>query len=151
MVLMTHQGHLPSEDLKAVIDAGGISEDALHAITRIPAETVARFLHGEAPDSQPGTSTPLLSDDESRRLSIFSAYVSTGLTIDDDERLRAILESLTVACRLTPENVARLADVDVEHVERALVDPSAVPLDARYRLALRSSYIITAVDRAQPR
>ena len=147
---MTIEAHSPNDDLKAVIDAGGLSEDALQAITRIPSETLTRFLHGNVPSLQPGVSTSLPTDDERRRLSVLSAYLATGLTIDDNARLRGILESLTAECHLSLANIARLVDVDVEHVERALLDPSAVPIHARYRLALRTSYIITAINQARP-
>ena len=150
MNFMTIEAHIPSEDLQAVIAAGGLSEDALQAITRISAESMARFLRGDVSNSQPGAWPPLLTREESRRVALLSAHLSEGLSIDDNERLQGILESLTIECHLTTENIAQLVDVDVENVERALLDPSAVPLDARYRLALRTSYIVNAVNQARP-
>lgn len=150
MRFMTTHGHIPSDDLKATIATGGLSVEALQAITHVPAEKMTRFLAEEWSNS-PGASAPLPTDEEFRRISMLSAFLSTGLRIDDNERLRGILESLTVECHLTLDNIARLVDVDVNHVERALVDPSSVPLDARYRLAMRTSYIITAVNQVRPR
>lgn len=151
MKFVTTQAHDPSDDLNAIIAAGGLSEDALQAITQIPAATMTRFLHEDVPSSKPGASTSRLIAEESLRVSSLSAYLSTGLSIDDNARLRGILELLTAEAHLTPANIAQLVDVDVEHVKVALIDPTTVPIDARYRLALRSSYIIAAVNQARPR
>src|SRR5690349_18955298 len=105
MASMTTEGRIPSDDLNALIASGRITEEALREITGIPAETMSRFLHEDVPDAQPRASMPLLTGDESRRVSMLSAFLFTGLSIDDDERLRAILESLTAECHLTPDNI----------------------------------------------
>lgn len=140
----------PADQLRSVIAAGGISEDALHAMTGIASETLALFLSPGAAET-PGLSTnpPVLAGNDSVRVSLLAALLADGMQIDTDERLKGILESLTIECRLTPGNIARLTGVGVEDVELALNDPHAVPLDKRYALAIKSSFLITAVNQAR--
>ncbi|WP_374226636.1 HTH domain-containing protein [Microbacterium ureisolvens] len=57
-----------------------------------------------------GASTSRLGAEESLRVAILSAYLSTGLSIDDNARLRGILESLTAQAGLTPANIAQLVE-----------------------------------------
>ncbi|WP_423739425.1 HTH domain-containing protein [Cryobacterium zongtaii] len=45
-------------------------------------------------------------------LSILAAPLTEGLRIGDDERLKAIWESLTIDCRLTLRNIAQLTGLD---------------------------------------
>lgn len=147
---MTTEAHSPADQLKAVIADGGISEDALHAMTGVASETLGRFLSAAAVEAD-GLSRvpPVLAGDEGMRVSLLAGLLSDGMQIDDDERLKGILESLTVECRLTPDNIAQLTGVDVEYVELALNDPGAVPLDRRYALAIKGSFLITAVNQAR--
>lgn len=90
-----------------------------------------------------------LSNDESARLSTLAAHLTDGLRIDDDDRLRAKFESLTIECRLTPRNIAQLTGLDIDDLESALRDPRTVPIEKKYELAIKGSYLINAVNRAR--
>ena len=146
---MTSQAFNTSDELARIIAEGRVSVDALQAITRIPPQRLRSFL-GEAGSGAAGLTTEpqALSGDEGARLATLASQITQGLEIDDDERLQAILEGLTTQFRLSEENIALLAHVGLEDVEAALRDPALLPSERKYSLALRVSYIATAVNQA---
>jgi hypothetical protein len=83
---------------------------------------------------------------ENSRLSNLAAQLADGPIVDDDARLAGILQSLTVVCRLSLENISRLTGLDVEDLERALNDPQELPPEKKYQLAIRSFFLINAVN-----
>lgn len=145
---MTSETYNTADELRRIVAEGRISEDALQAITGIQPEMLRPFLD-EAKPGMTGLTTQALSSDESARLSILAAHLTEGLRIGDDERLKAIFESLTIECRLTLRNIARLTGLDVEDLEGALRDPRTVPIEKKYELAIKGSYLINAVNRAR--
>ncbi|WEO77270.1 hypothetical protein BJQ94_18265 [Cryobacterium sp. SO2] len=148
---MTAEAFNPADELKRTIAEGGISEDALRAITGIQPEKLRSFL-----DADPGmtgltTERRALSIDESSRLSILAAHLTQGMQIDDDERLTAIFESLTLDCHLTLDNIAQLTGLDIDDLDSALRDPRTVPMHKKYELAIKGSYLVNAVNQARGR
>lgn len=143
----------PADELRILIGDGGITEDAVQSITGINPEKLRSFLD----QTQSGMvvadpeKTAVLSTDEIMRLSILVAQLTAGFQIDDDERLTGILESLTLECGLTLPNIARLTGLQIEDLESCLRDPTSVPIEKRYALALRSSYLINTVGLARTR
>lgn len=118
---MTSETFSPEDEVKRIIAEGRISEDALQAMTGIQPEKLRYFLDGAQPGMTWLTAEPrALSGDESARLSILAAHLTEGLRLGDDERLKAIFESLTIECRLTLRNIARLTGVDLDDLESAL-------------------------------
>lgn len=147
---MTTEAHDPSEELRRLMVEGSISEVALQAITGIQSEKLRFFLENRMPVMTRFTTDPLaLSDDEAMRLSILSGQLTEGMRIGGDERLKAIFESLTIECRLTPQALALLMGLDVDDVESVLRDPRTVPIQKKYELALKGSYLINAVNQAR--
>ncbi len=59
-----------------------------------------------------------------------------------------MLESRTIACHLTTQNIAHLAGLDARDVDKALSDPQAVPIEQRYGIAMRCSYLINSLHLA---
>ncbi|SIR79440.1 hypothetical protein SAMN05880568_1505 [Microbacterium sp. RURRCA19A] len=80
---------------------------------------------------------------------MLSAQLTYGLDIDDDERLLGILQSLTVECHLSLENVARLTGLDLDDLILASRDPQKLSSDTRYAIALRASYLINAANQSR--
>ncbi|MGO1316798.1 MAG: HTH domain-containing protein [Cellulomonadaceae bacterium] len=147
---MTSQAHNTTDELRQIIAQGRISEDALHAITGIGREKLRPLLYEAQPEVTGLTTQPqALSDEESVRLSVLAAQLTDGLQIDDDERLKAIFESLTVECGLTLQNIAEFIGLDAGDVESALGAPQSIPADTKYQLAIRGSYLINAANRAR--
>ncbi|RZU65354.1 hypothetical protein EV379_1686 [Microterricola gilva] len=138
-----------ADELRRIIGDGHISNKALQTITGISDDALAMYLR-VTPSGDPGLSTSpaVLSGDESARLSSLVAQLTGGFQIDDDVRLRAIIETLTAQCGLTLQNVALLTRVRVEHLENFLRDPTSVPVERKYELAVRTSYLIHAVANA---
>lgn len=149
---MTSQTFNPADELRRIIAEGRISEDALQAMTGIQPEKLRSFLNDAKPGMTGLTTEPqALSNDESARLSILAAHLTEGMRIGDDERLKAIFESLTIECRLTPQNIAQLTGLDVDDLESALRDPRTVPIEKKYELAIKGSYLINAVNQVRGR
>jgi len=142
----------PSEELNRAIAEGRISLDALEAITGVHPEELRSFIDEVEPGMTGLATEPqVISGDESARLSLLAAHLTEGMRIGDDERLKAIFESLTVECRLTIENIARLTGLDVDDLGNAVRDPTTVPIDKKYELAIKGSYLINVVNRARGR
>jgi len=140
----------PADELRHIIAEGQISEEALQVITNMRPEKL-RYFVDETKSGMTGLATePLaLSNDESARLSILVAHLTEGLRIGSDDRLKAIFETLIIECRLTPRNIAQLTGLNAEDVESALRDPRILPIERKYELAIKGSYLINAVNRAR--
>lgn len=147
---MTVEAQNPAAELRRIIVEGHISEDALQAIMGIQPEKLLTYLdeakHGM---TRLTTERQLLSNDESARLSILAGQLTVGLQIGDDERLKAIFESLTIECHLTIQNISQLTGINIEDLDSALHDPRTVPVEKKYELAIRGSYLINAVNQAR--
>ncbi|GAA0425850.1 HTH domain-containing protein [Leifsonia naganoensis] len=147
---MTTQAFDPAAELKELLEAGAISEEALQAITGIRSERLEAFLDEHAGAPVGLTARPqVLSDDEIVRLSVLAGQLTEGMQVGDDERLRAIYESLTIDCRLTARNIADLAGLDAGEVDAVLRDPGSLPAEKKYRLALAGGHLINAVNLAR--
>lgn len=148
---MTSQMFNTADELRRAVADGRISEMALEAISQIPIGTLQVFLAGSVEGTNGVTTSPQpLSADEAARLSVLASQILHGFDIGDDERLRAILEGLTTQFHLTLENIALLARLDSADLATALRDPSSLPAERKYALALRLSYLTNAIERARP-
>ena len=147
---MTSTMHNPADELRRAIAEGRISEAALQVITSVDTERLAAFLD-EAHRSEVGlsTRTPILSGDESVRLSVVAGPLNKGMEIADDDRLRGILEGLTIQFKLTPQNIALLTHTNVGDVEACLADPRTVSPEVKFPLAVRASYLNLAIANAR--
>lgn len=147
---MTVESQNPAAELKRIIVEGHISEDALQTITGIQPEKLLTYLDQATPGmTRLTTERQLLSNDESARLSILVGQLTVGLQIGDDERLKTILESLTIECHLTIQQISQLTGLNIEDLDSALHDPRTIPAEKKYELAIRGSYLINAVNQAR--
>lgn len=129
--------------LNRLLAEGAISEGALEAMTQIDTPRLrAALIDGQ-------TAAGILTSEESQRLSTLAAQLTEGMTVDDDERLKAIIESLIGELHLSVSNLARLTGVDEDEVDNALLDPATVPAETKYTLALRSSYLLNSGNLAR--
>lgn len=139
-----------ADRLRGLVGQGAVTVDALHRMTGIPIHTLTAFLD-DTPPGAPGLSAraPAFTGDEGLRISILAGYLTEVATITDDERLRAVYESLTIEAGLTPQNLARLIGIDVADVDGALRDPRSVPAQTKYALATKGLYLINAINQAR--
>ena len=142
----------PSTDLKLLIEGGYLSESALSTVTGVQPDALSNFLREDSSGmGYIAPSTSSTSSDEDARLSILAAQLVDASAVDDDDRLKGILESLTIACGLSIRNVALLTRVDDDLLTTALRDPGLLSFESKYALAIRASYLINAFGRSQPR
>ena len=139
---MTVQGLNVGDELERLIAEGSISMQALTAITGIAPARLKRLL-----DLEPGLSAAAneFSEDEILRVSRLAGQLTWGAEIGDYERLRAIVETLTVQFELTHENVARLARIKAEELEAFFDDPDSVSWEAKFAMAMRLYHLFHAV------
>jgi hypothetical protein len=140
------------DGVNRLIEEGILTERALEAMTLIDAVRLRAAL-SDGPGMQVPTASRerVLTNDETRRLSVLAAQLTEGLTIDDDDRLKGIIESLTSDVHLSVDSVAQLLDASPADLESVLADPRSVPADAKYSLAIRCSYLMNAVNSARSR
>ncbi|MFJ2551309.1 HTH domain-containing protein [Microbacterium sp. NPDC087591] len=147
---MTMQGPDIAAELRQLIATEHISEDALHSLTQIQQGRLQVFLREDSPSSRGLTvDEQPLSPEENGRIATLVAQLTFGLDIDDDERLRAIMETLTTVCSLTVHNIANLTRLDVADLQQCLKAPRSLPAEAKYAIALRTSYLISAATQAR--
>ncbi|KAA9108048.1 HTH domain-containing protein [Microbacterium rhizomatis] len=149
---MMTQGTSVTADLRRLIAEDRLSAHALQAMTQIDAGKLDGLLTDTSSlAAQSKRGEHALLPEESARISVLTAQLAYGMDIDDDERLRGIVESLTAECGLTLRNIARLTGLDIEDLGMALTDPGSLPSETKYILALRGSHLINAVNLARPR
>ena len=138
-------------ELRRIVAEGRVSEVALETITGIDAERLGAVLEESNRDEVGMSAAELpLSSDESIRLSVLGSQLIQGMEIGDDERLKAILEGLTIEFKLTTLNLALLTGTSLDDIEACLADPAAVAPERKYPLALRVSYLSLAIANARP-
>ena len=148
---MSVEGLDVENELRRIVAEGRISEESLQAITGISGDTIASLLD-TAQEREPGLSAPpaAFSPDEVGRLSALVGQLTNGLQIDDDVRLTAIIQTLTVQFRMTHQHIASLTGVDLYDLESVLNDPNAAQAETKYALAIRASYLLNAIGNAAP-
>lgn len=142
--------NVPGE-LNLLIADGIVTERAIQAMTQIDLERLHAAISAEHGGVLVSPQEPGLTDDESARLSLLAAQLTAGLQIEDDDRLKAIIESLNAEIHLSTHNIAELIHVPVEDVERVLQDPQSVPADVKLPIAIRCSYLMSTITQARGR
>ncbi|MGW8433020.1 HTH domain-containing protein [Curtobacterium citreum] len=143
---MSTEAYDVDQGLRHLIDTGRISPESISAMTGIAPEHMREYL---ASEHRTGTALSGLSGAQTTQLSMLSVLLTEGLAEDDDIRLRALVETLTQQYHLTHENVALLIDTDVADVEAVVLDARRVDASKKYRLALRLSYVLTALSNVE--
>lgn len=136
--------------LRRLVEDDVISLHALSAITRLREDALSSLLEtpNGAAASRSSSARPL-SADEVGRISLLTAQLTEGLRVDDDDRLRAMLDVLTEQLGLSDANIAALTRTDVHDLEGFLAEPAAMPPQTKYELASRVSYLVHAAAQAR--
>lgn len=139
------------QELRRIVAEGRISKESLQAITGIPGDAIASLLDATK-GIQPGLSAPpsAFSPDETGRLSALVGQLTEGLQIDDDVRLAAIIQTLSVQFRMTYQHIALLTGIDPDDLESVVNNPNTVQAERKYELAIRTSYLLNAIGNATP-
>lgn len=144
---MTVQAFNVGDELTQLIADGQISHQAISAITGIAPDSLGALL-ATGPGLSAGAAAA--SSDEVARLSALSVQLTQGAVIDDDERLRAIIETLVAQYQLSHENIALLTRTCLDDLTGFLNDPAAGSGDFKFHLAVRSYYLLHAFLNAAP-
>ena len=147
---MTSESFNVSDELRGLIDRDAISPDALQVITGIRSDSLLSFL-GENVGTGLTSEPQSLSGDEGVRLSVLAAQLAEGMQTGNDERLKAMFESLTTECHLSSSNLTQLTGATVEDIESVLRDPRTVSIEKRYELAIKGAYLVNAINQARRR
>lgn len=136
------------QGLRDLVSTGKITVESLSAITGITTTALQQYL---SETHSPGMVAPGsgLPGTQGAQLAMLSGLLTIGLEEDDDVRLRALVETLTDQYNLTHENIALLIDVDVADVDAVAFDAATVGAEKKYRLAVRLSYVLTAISNAE--
>lgn len=141
---------VPSE-LVRLIEQGAITVQALGAMTGINQSTLESILASPQAEAAMDTTHLALTIDEVARLSALTAQLTDGIGIDDDDRLRAILRSLTEELHLSSRHIGRLTGLSPAALQAILSGEQSVTGEEKYRVAIRCSYLINAANLARPR
>lgn len=139
-------------EIKRLLAQGKLKPESLAAAASIEIEQLKQFLVAYGPTAEtPPTSISSLSDKEIVRLSTLTAQLTTGLAIDDDERVRAYVETLSEQFGFVRENIALLIGVSRASIDAFLADADSVDTNTKYRIGVRCGYLISAITQAHAR
>ncbi|WP_412148584.1 HTH domain-containing protein [Curtobacterium flaccumfaciens] len=145
---MSTEAYDVDQGLRHLVKSGRMSTESLSAITGIATTTLQGHLAG---DNEPGMTAPTsaLTGSQGTQLAMLAVLLTDGLNEDDDVRLRALVESLTLQYKLTHENIALLIDADAADIAAIADDAAQVDAGKKYRLGVRLSYLLTAIGNAE--
>ena len=128
----------PSAILMSLIENGKISRETICIAAKISEETLADYLL---------ENRSRLNSEDVLYLDKLAMLVGQGLPlVTEDERVKAILESLIYEYGFTSEQLSRLLNIELELLE-AILNSEEVDLDKRYQLAVKEAYLFYALKR----
>ena len=124
--------------LMSLIQDGKISKRTICIAAEISEETLATYLSGKISDVKAA---------DVQYLNELTMLIGHGMTlITEDERVKAILESLIYDYGFKVEELSRLLNIDLAIIQNLLASKE-VDLDDRYMLAVKEAYLLYALKR----
>ena len=124
--------------LMSLIQDGKISKRTICIAAEISEETLATYLSGKISDVKAA---------DVQYLNESTMLIGHGMTlITEDERVKAILESLIYDYGFKVEELSRLLNIDLAIIQNLLASKE-VDLDDRYLLAVKEAYLLYALKR----
>ena len=124
--------------LMSLIQDGKISKRTICIAAEISEETLATYLSGKISDVKAA---------DVQYLNELTMLIGHGMTlITEDERVKAILESLIYDYGFKVEELSRLLNIDLAIIQNLLASKE-VDLDDRYLLAVKEAYLLYALKR----
>ena len=124
--------------LMSLIQDGKISKRTICIAAEISEETLATYLSGKISDVKAA---------DVQYLNELTMLIGHGMTlITEDERVKAILESLVYDYGFKVEELSRLLNTDLAIIQNLLASKE-VDLDDRYLLAVKEAYLLYALKR----
>lgn len=124
--------------LMSLIQDGKISKRTICIAAEISEETLTTYLSGKISEVK-ATDVQYLNE--------LTMLIGHGMTlITEDERVKAILESLIYDYGFKVEELSRLLNTDLAIIQNLLASKE-VDLDDRYLLAVKEAYLLYALKR----
>ncbi len=124
--------------LMSLIQDGKISKRTICVAAEISEETLATYLSGRISE---------LKAADVQYLNELTMLIGHGIAlISEDERVKAILESLVYDYKFKVEELSRLLNIDPAIIQN-LLDSKEVALDDKYLLAVKEAYLFYALKR----
>ena len=124
--------------LMSLIQDGKISKRTICIAAEISEETLATYLSGRISEVKAA---------DVQYLNELTMLIGHGMTlITEDERVKAILESLIYDYGFKVEELSRLISIDLAIIQNLLASKE-VDLDDRYLLAVKEAYLLYALKR----
>ena len=124
--------------LMSLIQDGKISKRTICIAAEISEETLATYLSGRISEVKAA---------DVQYLNELTMLIGHGMTlITEDERVKAILESLMYDYGFKVEELSRLLNIDLAIIQNLLASKE-VDLDDRYLLAVKEAYLLYALKR----
>ena len=124
--------------LMSLIQDGKISKRTICIAAEISEETLATYLSGRISEVKAA---------DVQYLNELTMLIGHGMTlITEDERVKAILESLIYDYGFKVEELSRLLNIDLAIIQNLLASKE-VDLDDRYLLAVKEAYLLYALKR----
>ena len=127
-----------SDILMSLIQDGKISKRTICIAAEISEETLTTYLSGKISE---------VKAVDVQYLNELTMLIGHGMAlITEDERVKAILESLIYDYEFKVEELSRLLNIDLAIIQNLLASKE-VDLDDRYLLAVKEAYLLYALKR----
>lgn len=114
-----------------------ITSSCLSKITGVEVKSIEKLINGQVNIIELGLSLENLT-----KLSNISRMLAYGISdIDDNQRLKAIIEHLTQNLELDIETIAIYSGVTIEEIKMFMEDPNSISYEKRYKLAVKSLFL----------
>ena len=124
--------------LMSLIQDGKISKRTICIAAEISEETLTTYLSGKINEVKAA---------DVQYLNELTMLIGHGMTlITEDERVKAILESLIYDYGFKAEELSRLLNIDLAIIQNLLASKE-INLDDKYLLAVREAYLFYALKR----
>lgn len=125
-------------EFQRMIENGQISVQALSISAHIPASEIEAFIEGRPAN---------LENEDKLFLANLGGELSCGFKdISEDERVRAILESLLKHYHISINMISKLLFVNAQDI-KAMLDGEELPFEVKYSIAVKSSHLLYILKR----
>lgn len=114
-----------------------ITSACLSKVTGVEVELIEKLINGQADIIELGLPLENLT-----KLSNTSRMLAQGISeIDDNQRLKAIIEHLTENLEVDIETIAIYSGITIEEIKMFMDDPNSISYEKRYKLAVKSLFL----------
>lgn len=121
-------------DLKTLVENGKITINTLSKVTRIEKQWFEDYISEKEHIES-------ISPDEIHFITDFISILSLGMKIDDDSRLKAIIEVLTQIYEMNTDTIANCIEIDRQIIENFMLDSNLISMEEKYTLSVKVMFL----------